>query len=369
MSDNEVEVVAEAKISTERIMNTYLPFPQKLEFRGNIATNWKRFKRMWTNYEIATGLEKQEGKTRTATFLTCIGADALEFFDGFVFANKGETNDVDAVIEKFENFCFGKTNETYERYCLHKRDQEQVENIDTYVAALRTLVKTCNYGTLEESLIRDRIVIGLRENSTRKKLLQDAKLTLNHCVDICRANEKTSIQMKDISQEEVKYVRRRDQKPRKNFTPRPQTDKKFDDCKYCGRQHVQKREACPAWGKTCGKCGKSKHFKIKCESGRTTPSANKPNSRQKNKRTVHNIEQFDEEYMSDEEYMFIVEDVNTVGLNRINAIMNVQNKPVKFQLDCGSTVNVLPTKDYKKIFNDKDLAQLKPSNQILVMFN
>jgi hypothetical protein len=54
----------------------------------------------------------------------------------------------------------GKTNETYERYCFNKRDQEQGENIDTYVAALRTLVKTCNYGTLEDSLIRDRIVSG-----------------------------------------------------------------------------------------------------------------------------------------------------------------------------------------------------------------
>jgi hypothetical protein len=107
-----------------------------------------------------------------------------------VFANEGEANDVDNVIAKFENFCIG---ETYERYCFNKRDQEQGENIDTYVAALRTLVKTCNYGTLEESLIRDRIVIGIRDNATRKKLLQDAKLTLNSCVDICRANEKTSI--------------------------------------------------------------------------------------------------------------------------------------------------------------------------------
>ena len=145
---------------------------------------------MWTNYEIATGLDKNQGKTRTATILTCIDADALEIFDGFVFANEGEANDVDNVIAKFENFCIGKTNETYERYCFNKRDQEQGENIDTYVAALRTLVKTCNYGTLEESLIRDRIVIGIRENATRKKLLQDAKLTLNSCVDICRANER-----------------------------------------------------------------------------------------------------------------------------------------------------------------------------------
>ncbi|CAG2238550.1 unnamed protein product [Mytilus edulis] len=227
------------------------------------------FKEVMEYMESKMGLENKDDKLRTATLLTCIGEDALlDIFNGFVFANEGETNDIDAVIEKFENFCIGKTNETYERYCFNKRDQEQGENIDTYVAALRTLVKTCNYGTIEESLIRDRIVIGLRENSTRKKLLQDAKLTLNRCVDICRANEETSIQIKDISQEEVQYVRRRDQKPRKNFTPRPQTDKKFDDCKYCGRQHVQKREACPAWGKTC---------------------ANKPTSRQNIRITVHNI--------------------------------------------------------------------------------
>lgn len=50
--------------------------------------------------------------------------------------------------------------------------------------------------------------------------------------------------------------------------------------------------------------------------------------------------------------------------------MAVQNKHVKFQLDCGSTVNILLTKDYKKLFNDKELqVQLKPSNQALVMFN
>ena len=34
----------EAGNSMERIINTNLPFPQKLDFRGNIATNWKRFR-------------------------------------------------------------------------------------------------------------------------------------------------------------------------------------------------------------------------------------------------------------------------------------------------------------------------------------
>ena len=76
------------------------------------------------------------------------------------------------------------------------------ESIDFYVAVLRNLAKTCNYGTLEENLIRDRLVMGTRENSTRKRLLQESELILNRCIDICRANESTAILLKVIGNKE-----------------------------------------------------------------------------------------------------------------------------------------------------------------------
>ena len=62
-----------------------IPFPTKLDLDGNIATNWKRFKRSWTNYEIASGLISKDKRLRTATFLTCIGSEAMDVFDGFDF--------------------------------------------------------------------------------------------------------------------------------------------------------------------------------------------------------------------------------------------------------------------------------------------
>ena len=36
------------------------------------------------------------------------------------------------------------------------------------------------------------------------------------------------------------------------------------DCKYCGRKHIRKKEDCPAWGKSCSKCGMQNHFAVKC---------------------------------------------------------------------------------------------------------
>ena len=79
--------------------------------------------------------------------------------------------------------------------------------MDAYVTALRKLAKTCNYGTLADSLIRDRIVVGINDNSARKKLLQAGKLTLSQCIDICRSSETSARQLKTMNQEDVRLVK------------------------------------------------------------------------------------------------------------------------------------------------------------------
>ncbi|CAC5379319.1 unnamed protein product [Mytilus coruscus] len=91
-----------------------IPFPGKLDLDGNISTNWKKFKRTWDNYEIASGLSTKDAKLRTATLLTCIGPEAMDIFDGLAFENEEDKKDIAKVIEKFETFCIGKTNETFE---------------------------------------------------------------------------------------------------------------------------------------------------------------------------------------------------------------------------------------------------------------
>jgi len=153
-----------------------VPFPSKLQTKRNLASNWKRFRRVWTNYEVASRLAKQSKEERTATLLTCFGPDALEIVDGLSFASEEERKDIDVVLEILDAFCVGETNEICERYQFNKRDQESGESVDSYVAALRTLAKKCNYGSLLDSLIRDRIVVGIRDNGTRKRLLQEPKL-------------------------------------------------------------------------------------------------------------------------------------------------------------------------------------------------
>ena len=152
------------------------------------------------------------------------------------FANDEEHKDIDVVLEKLEVFCVGKTNEIYKRYQFNKRDQESGESIDSYVASLCSLTKTCNYGSLSDSLIRDRIVVGIRYNGTRKRLLEEAKLAPNKCIDICRSSESTSARLPAMgNQEDLKFVA--DDKIKKETQDKG--GKAAISCTFCG-----KTEAC-----------------------------------------------------------------------------------------------------------------------------
>ena len=160
------EAVAQPNLAQNSIN---IPLPSKLELTWDLATNWKTFHRHCNNYEAAVRLKDPGNPTvnkslRTATLLTCIGSDALGVYEGLKFANEDDKKDIDVVLRKLLRYCIGETNEIYERYRFNKRVQEHNESLDAYVTALRTLARTCSFGVLENSLIRDRFVIGVRDN-------------------------------------------------------------------------------------------------------------------------------------------------------------------------------------------------------------
>ena len=116
--------------------------------------------------------------------------------------SEGENaNDWRVVMGKMEKYCIGEVNKIYERYCFNKRDKLLTETVDNFVAELKTLAKTCNFcDCLRDSLIRERIVLGIKNEQTTKKLLSMRDLTLNRCIDVCRSEEVTSMQMKSLSE-------------------------------------------------------------------------------------------------------------------------------------------------------------------------
>lgn len=150
------------------MMNSIRP-PDELKLTGNVNENWKAFKQSFELYALAIGLDGNE-RRKNALLLTVAGRSALDVYNTFVFTEE-EKDKYEAVIEKFEQYCTQRKNETYEKYVFRNRLQRESESIEQYVTDLRLKSQSCNFGTLCDSMIRDQIVIGVQDKRVRMQLL------------------------------------------------------------------------------------------------------------------------------------------------------------------------------------------------------
>ena len=247
--------------------------PQPLKTDGNLAANWKRLKRNWDNYSIVARLDQFEEGFKTAMFLSVVGEEGLEIYDGKLmdFSPKTDREMLNKVVKKFEEFCICETNETYERFIFNRRNQEENESVDQYVTALRKLAQTCNFcSCLHDSLIRDRLVLGIRDESIRKKFLQEKKLNISRAIDIGRSGETTNIRLQEIKKpsatgsDEINAIKTKKAGNQRQRRVR-ETNRLY---RYCGGSH--RRGACPAYGQTCEKCGRQNHFSQVCLQGNSS---------------------------------------------------------------------------------------------------
>ena len=87
-------------------------------------------------------------------FKHTIGDDALKVIKTFNYAEWENSSDWRIVMAKMEKHCIGEVNEICERYCFNMRDKLPMESVDSFVAELRNLAKTCNFcDCLRDSLI------------------------------------------------------------------------------------------------------------------------------------------------------------------------------------------------------------------------
>ncbi len=148
---------------------------------------------------------------------------------------------------------------------FNTRAQGATEGIDAYVAELRKLARNCEFGELHDSIIRDRIVCGIRSNEVRKRLLREKDLNLERAVEMCKSSEFTENQAKnmvvDQDEREVRDVKDDSKKPprksRRENGKHNQIKEPFN-CRRCGKVHQPQK--CPAYGQVCHNCKQRNHY-------------------------------------------------------------------------------------------------------------
>ena len=102
---------------------------------------------------------------------------------------EGDQKKYDVVKKKLEDFFIIKRNVIFERAKFNLRSQQEGETVDVFITNLFNLAEHCNFGVLREELIRDRIVVGIRDKAMSEKLQLEADLTLEKAVNFARQKE------------------------------------------------------------------------------------------------------------------------------------------------------------------------------------
>ncbi len=79
--------------------------------------------------------------------------------------------------------------EIVERFKFYSRSRRAGESVADFLAQMRSLAQHCNYGASLDTMLRDRLVCGINEDSIQKRLLAEPNLTYKKAVELARGLE------------------------------------------------------------------------------------------------------------------------------------------------------------------------------------
>ena len=323
-----------------------LPPPKVLVLDDNKATNWKAWKKVWSRYEIATGISKQESLVKVSTFLSVIGEDTMKAFNAFEWGEAEDETNIEHVLAKFDAYCKPHTQVIYERYRFNNCKLEPGENIAVYLTELRTIAKNCQHEEIPpEEILRDRIVLGIQDDKMHERLLRYNDLTLQKAVNLIKAAKQTEHQVKLMgASANVNALKQgRSKSNRSSMPSHAANNKQQSSLGTCGRggtSHAKKK--CPAFGQKFHRCDNMNHYQSLCQS--------------KTVASVH-IDDGTDQY----EISTVGEQPSCANKALVNLYVNRRQpgNEIRFQVDTGPKCDLLPFKMYKSITGENTVERLE----------
>jgi len=126
---------------------------------------------------------------------------------------------------------------------------------------------SCELGDLKDQLIRDRIVVGIKNEAVKERMLRENDLDLEKAINITKTAEVTRLHLQQLH--ETSKVSEEIKSAAKKKTPAKDVYQKLSCLQYaekhkCRRcDNIHERGKCPEYGLECYKCKGINHF-AKC---------------------------------------------------------------------------------------------------------
>ena len=185
-------------------MATYqIPTPEQMNCSGDLPTNWKMFREAYEDYLVTTGLDEKDKIIQVATLKTLMGTECKKILKRLQLT-EAEMEDPQTILDALQDHFVPVRNILYERYIFHNTEQQ------AHLIKLRRLAEPCQFGNLEDEMVRDRLVLGCKDSAARTRLFREKSCDLKKAVESLRISEATSEQPQEIEgngmHEPINYV-------------------------------------------------------------------------------------------------------------------------------------------------------------------
>ena len=133
------------------------------------SDDWELYAERLEQFLLANGID--DDKKKVAVFITVIGPKAYALLRNLVAPTKPHEKEYKELIDAMQAHLKPKPLTIAERFKFNRRKQQEGESIAQFLAGLRKLAETCNFGAKLDEQLRDRMVEGLRSESIQKRLL------------------------------------------------------------------------------------------------------------------------------------------------------------------------------------------------------
>lgn len=308
-----------------------------------------KFSRWYDRLEVAFTIYNVELKHQKNMLLHFLGQSTYDKLCDCIQPKKPKDLTLEEITTHLRDYYEPTPLEIVENFKFHSRKQNANESISEFLAELRRLSTHCKFGDFLNTALRNQFVFGLKDDKTQATILAKKDLTLEKAVQIALSIE-MSMKGGSIMHTKPTEVNLITQRSKKGKIKTASTTKKTastnfnnskNTCYRCGsEEHLANK--CPYINTVCSGCKKKGHLHRVCLSSKT--DSKKPHT----VKQISTINSFEEICQIDS---------CSENCEKFWMDVDVNNRKVKFELDCGAAVSVMSLKDKHAIFPDLPLQE------------
>ena len=160
--------------------------------------NWIFYEERFRLYLTANEVTSDEKKE--AIFLTTCGTSTYNLLRSLAATKKPPELPFAELVKLAAGHYHPKPSFAVQCFKLFSRSRHAGESVAAFLAELNRLSEHCNFGDALQDMLRDRLVCGIHDQRTQRRLLAETDLTLHKAFEVAQAIESAESQVKELQQ-------------------------------------------------------------------------------------------------------------------------------------------------------------------------